>query len=214
MLKLLAVIVLLLVVLTACTFLHGLDVGENIEFGEYSWIVLDIQGRSALIITENVIDMRPFSVADDATTWENSSIRNWLNTDFYYSFDLADRNRIIESEIVNSDNNWFESYAGRDTVDNIFLLSIDEALLYFGGGKRGDVYNEYVGLVGIWGERDNERIAYDADGQARWWRLRSPGQHDNFTANVSVDGSVNIQGTKNYGQVVWVRPVMRIRIVP
>jgi len=190
------------------------EIGEKIEFGRHSWIVLDLKDESALIITEHVIDRRPFSLSNNDSTWENSCIRYWLNNDFYNIFDYSDRNRIMPSEIVNDDNEIFGSNAGPDTVDKIFLLSAEEALQYFGGGERGDIFDSSGNVIGIWDEMSYTRIAYDVDGEVRPWRLRSPGQHNNYNANISISGSINLEG--GYSDSPWggIRPALWISLAP
>lgn len=70
-------------------------------------------------------------------TWETSSIRQYLNGDFFNNFSQADRARIRETYVINNDNPWtFDGMGntpgGANTTDRIFLLSIDEVLRYFG----------------------------------------------------------------------------------
>jgi len=192
--------------------MSDIEIGGNIEFGGYRWIVLDVNGERALIIAENIVDRRPLSESNSATTWEYSCIRYWLNNDFYNSLTFSDRNQIIASEIINDNNRWFESYAGQNTVDHIFLLSLEDIFQYLGGVTQGDVWNEYVGMVGVWDERNDERVAYDTNGEAHWWWLRSPGQHDNFNANISINGTIMMQGISSDNQGGGVRPAMWINL--
>ena len=193
---------------------NDLKIGEKLEFGAYYWIVLAIRDEGVLIISDRIVSRNSFEQTDEFSTWETSYIRHWLNDDFYNSFSPFDRSRILALEIANDDNIWFGTGAGQDTTDKIFLLSIEEALQYLGGGVRGDIVDEYTGLVGIWDERSCERIAHYTDGEARWWWLRSPGQHDNFSANVSPNGTVNIQGVTVTNRGGGVRPALWLRLSP
>ena len=36
-------------------------VGEVVPFGDYDWRILDIKGNAALIITETMIEQRPYN---------------------------------------------------------------------------------------------------------------------------------------------------------
>ena len=52
-------------------------------------------------------------------------MREYLNGEFYNSFDIAERERIIASENENPDNPWYAASGGKPTDDKIFLLSIN-----------------------------------------------------------------------------------------
>jgi len=99
--------------------------GGKIQFGGYDWFALDKQDGKTLIITEKVIDKRPYHHEETEITWETSDMRKYLNGEFYDSFSEADRARIIEVTNENPDNPWYGTSGGNQTTDRIFLLSID-----------------------------------------------------------------------------------------
>jgi hypothetical protein len=134
-----------------------LKVGDIVTFGEYDWRVLAVDGDKALIITENVIEERAYNIGNKSTdnfeggeseelftTWDKCSLREYLNGEFFNRFTTDEKARIA------------------DTTDKIFLLSIDEAVKYF-----GDSGNE-------------ARIAMCGTSFVRW-RLRSPGAKNSVT---------------------------------
>lgn len=113
-----------------------MQVGDKIVFDKYEWRVLDIQGNTALIITEYIIEQRPYHDAYKDITWADCSLRKYLNDEFYESFTAADQARIIPVINQNLDNQWYGSKGGVDTKDSIFLLSIEEvACRYFGNSS-------------------------------------------------------------------------------
>ena len=200
-----------------------LSAGDIIQFGDYDWRVLDVQGNQALIITDRVIGHQWYHHTFEAVKWEDSEIRQWLNGDFFASFSLQDQARVAETYVVNNDNPWDFSdwgwYAntpgGNNTVDRIFLLSIDEVLRYFGdsglvtiGAMMGaneraanepkwpewGIYGE-----GIMDQYYEARIALDSGGSASWWWLRSPGHNPYYSATVVTYGSLHLGG----GFVFW-----------
>ena len=72
-------------------------VGSVVTFGRYEqnnnsddgaepieWIVLSVsaQDQTAKLISRYLLDARPYSAADQNTTWETSDLRAWLNADF------------------------------------------------------------------------------------------------------------------------------------
>ena len=69
-------------------------VGQIKTFGSYEqdnnksrkepieWRVLKVNGDLALVISEKILDCRPYNETRTAVTWETSSIRKWLNGTF------------------------------------------------------------------------------------------------------------------------------------
>ena len=66
--------------------LPTLEVGDTIDFGSYrgatKWLVLAVEDGRALLISEEILDIGPYSIKDISTTWETSFQREWLNNGF------------------------------------------------------------------------------------------------------------------------------------
>ena len=81
--KIAAAIAAMVIILTvtACqsdtsSGLDDLSIGqENVQFGPYSWEVLDVQDGKALLITEDILEMIRFNEEYEAIVWADSSIR-------------------------------------------------------------------------------------------------------------------------------------------
>jgi hypothetical protein len=168
-----------------------------------------------------------------STTWADCDLRAYLNGEFLNRFSQSDRERIAETYIINSDNPWIFSWSkpphtpgGSDTIDKIFLLSIDEVLRYF--GDSGQLANQPSANSEIWwgiyDEYNGGRVAhclatcpyndYHNDGGyglAPWWWLRSPGSISFIAAFVVDDGSLSVAGDKVYA---WygVRPALWLNL--
>ena len=203
-------------------------VGEIIRFDSYDWRILDIQGNQALIITDRIIMHSTYHHASEAVTWEASEIRQWLNSEFFASFSPADRARIVETYVVNDDNPWdfvewgghHNTPAGNNTRDRIFLLSIDEALRYFGdsglvaiGSTMGTNERDasaYGGLQGwaIYDQYNGARRAWDLEGSDYWWWLRSPGFLPDYAAIVYNNGRLLLGGYNVFWFAGGVRPAL------
>jgi hypothetical protein len=169
-----------------------IEIGDVFLFGSYDWRVLEIQDDKALIISEDVIELKPYHADGGEITWEHSSIREYLNGEFYNSFSSAEQGHIVETTIINNDNPIHGTAGGNDTTDNIFLLSIEEAQTYF--------------------TDDASRIAVDSDGEASWWWLRSPGGYSNCAAFVIGNGKVNVGGFFVYGISDGIRPALWLNL--
>ena len=105
-----------------------LKIGDIIKFGEYHWLVLDVQEDKALIITEDVVEEREYHDENVDITWENCTLRKYLNGEFLGKFDVE---RVVPTNNKNRHNLWHINIGGEDTVDSVFLLSFDDAITYF-----------------------------------------------------------------------------------
>lgn len=162
------------------TALKNVETGDRFTFGSYEqdekagadpivWRVLTVNNGQALVISEYGLESKSYKVGTDRNvTWEASDLRSWLNGDFYITaFNAGERQMIREVRNSNPDNPIYRSEGGSDTLDRVFLLSIDEANQYFkdssGRQCRPTRHAEQGGAA------VNSRSGY-----SRWW-LRSPG---------------------------------------
>jgi hypothetical protein len=204
------------------------ETGETLTFGAYVWRVIDKNDNMTLIITDEVIEFRPYHDVFDFVTWEQSDLRTWLNGEFYMSFSETDRGRIRETNIENKNNPWYYAEyegsewaprGGNDTRDRIFLLSIEEALRYFGNGGQLPAPSPEMYVTGGFSDAyDRARVAYSArptpwgapEGTPCTWWLRSPGGNADYAAIVYGDGDVQVYGDGVYRGGRGVRPAMWI----
>lgn len=101
------------------------------------WRVLSVNasGTDAFLMAENTLDVQQYHDNEDekeTVTWENSSLRKWLNDDFINTaFTPDEQNAILETEITNKKNQYADSSAvpgdGKNTKDKVYLLSFEEA---------------------------------------------------------------------------------------
>ncbi len=89
--------------------------GENdvVYFGKYNeepieWQILETREDEVLLITKEPIDEMAYNTEYESAEWTNSAIRNWINGEFYNSFDSSEKSRIVKNSELN---------------DNVFLLS-------------------------------------------------------------------------------------------
>ncbi|MCL2637296.1 MAG: DUF6273 domain-containing protein [Oscillospiraceae bacterium] len=170
------------------------EIGEIIQLGEFDWRVLDVQDGRALIITENVIENRPYHSPGGDITWEHSEIREYLNGEFYENtFTDEEKIRISETVNINRDSQ-YGTAGGNNTTDKLFLLSVEDALVYFIDGSP--------------------RKAFNADGDESWWLLRSPGNGSNFVLYVANGFIDSGDGADVSNSNAGIRPAMWVRFAP
>jgi len=179
------------------------DIGDTVTFGEYEWLVLDKQDGKILIITENIVEFRAYHTIYldeekmpglvESSPWETCTLRSYLNNDFYNTFSAEDMARIATTANANGKKSFLPYVIENETVDKIFLLSLDEVVKYFGwsGQTTGDADSN----LRIDDEYNNNRIAYTNKNEAASWWLRTTGSWSNYHAvAVETTGSVNVAG--------------------
>ena len=112
-----------------------MQIGDKIRFGRYEWRVLDIQNDMALIITDEIIEQRAYHDAYKEITWADCALRKYLNGTFYETFDKVDQYKIVMVTNKNLNNQWYGTEGGADTLDLIFILSLEEVCKYFGDSR-------------------------------------------------------------------------------
>ena len=187
------------------TVIHAVLLTTIISFGSHQWRVLDIQDDRALIISENVLEQRVYHESNTSITWENCTLRQYLNGAFYDTFNESDKERIIEVTNVNLTTQFYGTNGGNDTQDKIFLLSLAEVVQYFGDSGR---LRPYAQLSDQYNEN---RIAY-YNGSAVWWWLRSPGKYSNNASSVGSNGYILGSGGSVTITLGGVRPALWLNL--
>ena len=184
------------------------EVGDYILFGTYEqdnntvngkedieWLVLAKEDERLLVISKFALDCREFNSVFKATTWEECSLRKWLNNDFINkSFSPKEKTMILETLLSDDINSDYGTYPGQDTLDKVFLLSIAEAEQYFSTDQsRICIATDYAEAQGA------PILGHDGMNACYWW-LRSPGYsmysggHSKFAAEVGTWGEVRSDG--------------------
>ena len=187
-------------------------VGSAVTFGSYEqdndtsngpeeieWIVLDVQDGKSLLLSKYGLDAKPYNTESTSITWENSTIRKWLNNDFITAAFTADEQKaIIMTQVDNSSAQGYSEWStsgGNNTQDQIFLLSYAEAKKYldveFGNSSNLKARVSPTAYAEAQGADTSSRNETEDGEAAGWWWLRSPGPHQRDAAFVLFDGSLN-----------------------
>lgn len=187
---------------------------RSIEETPIEWIVLGKNASNVSVLSKYVLDNIHYNGMLEPITWENSTIREWLNNDFYNTaFTDTEKAHIQTITSVNADNpsygiggqkcqpnGWFYPAGGSDVLDKVCLLSLAEIKWYF--GEKQDC-NEKIGGF-LTAEHPILGRTFD------WW-LRSPGSDSYSAACVCYNGDVNVRGCE-VGIFLGVRPAIRISL--
>lgn len=177
-------------------------VGNTVTFGNYQnekieWYVLSKKDGKTLLLSVHALEARPFN--DGPATWDNSSLRSWLNSDFYNeAFTSVEQKEIQITQLDNGDDLNYGTPTGKNTEDHVFLLSAFEARKYLTGKQVKVSPTEYASSEGAY---TNE------NGNCAWW-LRSPGMEDDGPAYYSSQGDIGTRAHKGSESIIGVRPAV------
>ncbi len=140
-----------------------------------------------LLLSKYALDFKRYNEEFEPTTWEECTLRRWLNGEFLSgAFSAEERDRIILSDVPAHKNPEYDTGPGNGTEDGVFLLSCKEALEYLTeDAERVCTPTPYAKAQGS-GTND--------DGYC-WWCLRSPGSGSALPAKVKDDGSLHSFGS-------------------
>ena len=197
--------------------LGNAEIGDTIKFGLYEqdndenngkeeieWQLLEKQEDKALVISKYGLDCKEYNDEYEEVTWKNCTLRSWLNDEFIKTaFSKDEQELVAETKLENPDNSDYDTDGGKDTVDKVFLLSIDEAEEYFSSeDARKCEPTEYAKAQDVW---------IGDNGNCVWW-LRSPGYGQYYAAYVRGVGSVDTGGYGVDVDLNAIRPALWINL--
>ena len=208
-------------------------VGDIITFGRYEqdnnsengpeaieWIVLDYDktGKRALLLSRYGLDAKPYNTETISITWEECTIRKWLNKDFFNAaFNQKEQAAILMTAVDNSVSQGYSEFTtigGNKTKDRLFLLSYKESNRYLdvafkddGNNMKSRVAPTAYAIAN--GAFTREYYTEDGDVAGEWW-LRSPGNRQYTAARVSSSGSLTSSDVRRGDGVV--RPAIWINL--
>ncbi len=206
------------------------------KYEPLEWRVLD--PTTGYIMCETIIDSQPYSNTiysggkdannytgywnDEAKTnyandWATSSLREWLNDDFYNTaFTSSEKSKIKQTTLDNSSAYTSNKNTYADTTDKIFIPSYSDMLnTSYGFNSSSSNYDtarqaqgsDYAKCQGLY-VYNSSSSAYDGNSS---WRLRSPGDNSFGTSGVIHGGYVEYSiNNSGYG----IRPALRISNLP
>ena len=168
-----------------------LQPGKTVLFGHYEqdgnrnngkepieWLILSAEDGQALVTSLKMLEVKQYHSEQTEVTWENCSLRKWLNEDFFKSaFTEDEQDHILLKTIHTPDNPEFSTSGGNDTQDQIFLMSLDEAESLF------DTWKSRAGEMTTWTKNNADKVKASES----WW-LRSSGQDARYAAYVYRSG--------------------------
>lgn len=214
----------------------GVSTWDCIYFGNYyqsdktgkkkdriKWRVIQTDGKEALLLSDSILDIRQYVEGDSGdveATWETSSLRTWLNTEFLNTaFDAEEKEGIKITKVVTPDNDVYNTAGGNATEDKIYVPT------------RQDMKNEKYGFSKNWTELSATRKVLGTNYHAtrvnmlkvsetenitvfpKLYVLRTPGRtktHVAFINGGEVYGGAGNAGGYNIMNYYAIRPMLRL----
>lgn len=95
------------------------------------WVVLEKKNKKVLLISKYAIECKPFNFRYEITGWHDSTIRKWLNEEFVNQAFTDSEKQLINKVYIDDDDVLSLEGNSSSMADDIFLLSMDEAVRYF-----------------------------------------------------------------------------------
>lgn len=177
---------------------------QNDEKEPIKWRVLSVDGDNAFLLADQNLDNQAYNSVNKDVVWANSTLRKWLNDEFYnVAFTNSEQSNIIETNWANED--------GDSTKDKVSTLSLTEACnAKYGFNSDSSIESETRTAKNT--EYAIANGAFTYEGTGNWW-LRS---YDDWLINyyrVSTIGSIRSLSTFFIGDADQaVRPCLHLNL--
>lgn len=153
-------------------------------------MVLEVRGSRALLLSRYALAESVFNTNENKAAWETSSIRTWLNDQFFRdAFTDDEQNAVIGTKL-----------SEMLTDENLFLLDDAEAAQYFASDKER-IARPSAAL--------GKKIGTE-QGACRWWLRSSSTSGKKRTMYIDASGRCKTDGSKVTEKGIAIRPAMWI----
>lgn len=176
--------------------------GSIVSFGTYEqdndetngkepieWIVLEKQDNRFILISRLGLDCQPYHDMDDDVSWENSSLREWLNNEFR------------EEAFSDVEEKFLMDYYLDGVNDKVVLLSSEEAEFFLNKVSFAQCTATAYAM-------NNGAGTSSKNNGNCWWWLRSMGKNAKYAAYMGSAGEVYDIGDPVTSDNDTVRPVI------
>jgi tetratricopeptide (TPR) repeat protein len=134
-------------------------IGSSVTFGAYEqddnlengkepieWIIINRNETSAMLISRKIIEYQVFDKNNSDSTWETSSLREYLNKDFFnVAFEDSEKIKIAETVVLPDSKKYSTSPdQGNKTIDKVYILSEKEYNKYKSTGINEFITSKHI----------------------------------------------------------------------
>lgn len=180
---------------------------------QLEWTVLDVKDGKALVLCKNIIEFMKYhsytSPSKSGYTWGDSTLRQWLNKNFYNrAFSNEEKEKIIPTAVYNDDNPIFGTEDGGDSFGRIFILSASELNRYLpdSADRMASRLPSAQSIDPNTGMNDSAEEHPYLNTSYYW--VRTPGLYGYSQCYVHYTGNILYDGQSKSNWIVGVRPAM------
>ena len=185
------------------------------------WRVLSVDGDDVFLLADQNLDCQKYNDIYMDVTWETCTMRSWLNgygagsntsrkdysdDNFFDSaFSGSEQSAIRTTNVVNDDNFEYGTEGGNNTLDKVYLMSIEEVTNpAYGFSSDNSKYEKGKSA------KDTEYAKAQGTWASGWW-LRSPGNYSRYASNAE-NGHVSVYGSSVNYIYPAVRPALHLNL--
>ena len=162
------------------------------------WIVFKEENGLSYLISDKILDAKPYNTEYAGTNWANCSLQKWLNNEFYnQAFNKNQKELIIKCTNVTVPNSKTGKGEKVTTEEYVTLLALNDAykLSY---AKRKVTVTPYA---------KNQGCVASNKGTGDWW-LRTTGANSSYAAIIQQNSGIRTNGYKVSMTTIGIRPVI------
>ncbi|MBR1693254.1 MAG: serine/threonine protein kinase [Lachnospiraceae bacterium] len=181
------------------------------------WKVLSNDGVRLFLVADKGLDCKTYNDTYTFVSWKSCTLRSWLNDYFYdTAFSQEEQSAIAPQPHPGEAHTEYGTNGGNDTMDKVYLLSMEEATKpAYGFHEKNRASESRWVQTSPYASARGASIANNSNTGGNnncWWWLRSPGDYSGNAASVTYHGSVNRNGTYVYNRAVAVVPALHINL--
>lgn len=107
--------------------INGIAVGNIVSFGNYKWKIIEINKNGTLMICQDFKENHPFNREWKSITWNQCSLRKWLNDEYLRSnFSLEEIKYIMNSKNFTKVDDELFPGVSEETLDKVFIFDLNQ----------------------------------------------------------------------------------------
>ena len=199
-------------------------VGTLVSFGRYEqdndlengsedilWLVMEEDEDRLVLMSLYCLDAMPYSIDGSDAGWETSSVRAFLNNEFYQNaFSADEQQKILDTLVVTPEHPVYHNFCSADTVDKVYLMDHYEVMKYFDISDPVETVYPQTAVQATAYAMTKDVWLEDPNSIRCWMWLRSNGSSSSNAGEVGSFGYLSFNGGW-VGQIRALRPMIQIQ---
>lgn len=198
--------------------------GTLVSFGRYEqdndlengqedilWLVIEENEDRLVLMSLYALDAMPYSLDGSDAGWETSSVRAFLNNEFYgKAFTADEQQQILDTLVVTPENPVFGTFNSADTVDKVYLMDHYEVMRYFDIPEPIETFYPQTVVLATAYTMTKDVWLENPETNHVWIWLRSNGSSSSNAGEVGSYGYLSFNGC-SVSKIRALRPLIQIK---